>query len=187
MEAHVARVVLIGPEASGKTTLARELATEFGAPWTPEAARLFAESSLEPLSLSTVAPIARLSMRLDDEALAALASAVGPAALLIRDTDLVSTVVYSRHYYATVEPWIVTEARARRGDLYLLCRPDLPWLPDGIRDRPTHRERLFEDFRSELSAMDARVVVVEGQGEARRHAARAAVTALRRAEGATSP
>jgi nicotinamide riboside kinase len=183
VEAHVARVVLIGPEASGKTTLARELAEEFGAPWVPEAARLFAESFPEPLSLDTVGPIAKLSMRLEDEAMTAIrrdratTGADGPP-LLFRDTDLVSTVVYSRHYYGTVEPWIVAEARARRAALYLLCRPDLPWLPDGVRDRPMHRERLLEDFRAELVDMGARLVEVMGAGEARRLMARDAVQAL---------
>jgi nicotinamide riboside kinase len=177
VEAHAARVVLIGPEASGKSTLAHELASEFGAPWTPEAARLFAGSWPAPLSLETVAPIARLSMRLEDEALATLAGAPAPR-LLIRDTDLVSTVVYSRHYYGTVEAWIEREARARRADLYLLCAPDLPWFPDGVRDRPMHRERLFADFASALTAIDARVSGISGAGEARRLAARGAVAAL---------
>lgn len=187
--ASVARVVLIGPEASGKTTLARELAEEFNAPWTPEAARLFAETWPEPLSLATVAPIARLSMRLEDEALAGIAATdpatvsataaeSAPRPLLVRDTDLVSTVVYSRHYYGVVEEWIEREARARRGDLYLLCRPDLPWFPDGVRDRPDQRERLYEDFRLTLRSMDARIADVSGAGEARRMMAREAVESL---------
>lgn len=172
MEAHTARVVLIGPEASGKTTLARELALEFGAPWTPEAARVFAETFAGALSLDTVAPIARLSMRLEDEAL------LEKPPLLIRDTDLVSTVVYSRHYYSEVERWIEEEARARRADLYLLCRPDLPWLRDGIRDRPFHRERLLDDFRAALHELGASVSEVSGAGEPRRLMARAAVASL---------
>lgn len=163
------RVVLIGPECSGKTTLASALAGEFGAPWTPEAARRFAESHEAPLSALTVEPIARLSMALEDAALAARPP------LLVRDTDLVSTVVYARHYYGSVAPWIEAEARARLADLYLLCRPDLPWSPDGIRDRPMHRDLLFEEFRSALAALGARVAEVGGTGPARLEAARAAV------------
>ncbi|MHB1298023.1 MAG: AAA family ATPase [Gemmatimonadaceae bacterium] len=194
MEAHAPhRIVLIGPEASGKTTLARELAAAFDAPWTPEAARIFAESWPEPLSAATVAPIARLSMRFEDEAVAAMAEAEGAAVaadanvavaaaatvraprLLVRDTDLVSTVVYARHYYGTVDDWIVTEARARRASLYLLCHPDLPWFPDGVRDRPLQRLALLEDFRAELLSMDARVADITGAGEERRLAAQGAI------------
>lgn len=166
------RVVLIGPECAGKTTLAGELATAFDAPWTPEASRLYAESSLAPLSATTVEPIARLSMRLEDDLRA------DHPPLIIRDTDLVSTVVYARHYYGAAPEWIAREARARRADLYLLCHPDLPWFPDGVRDRPRHRLALLADFRNELNAMEARIVEIRGTGDIRRLAAHDAVAAL---------
>lgn len=173
----IRRVVLTGPECSGKTTLAQALAEAFHAPWTPEASRLYAEESPDGLSATTVEPIARLSMQLEDEALERAAAA---APLLIRDTDLVSTIVYARHYYGAVADWIVEEARVRRADLYLLCRPDLPWTPDGVRDRPTHREELFADFRSALDELGASAAVVEiaGEGPARLESAQRAVAAL---------
>lgn len=160
------RVVIIGPEASGKTTLAAQLAAELNAPWVPEAARLFAESHDGPLSLDTVEPIARLSIKLEDAALSR-----NPR-MIIRDTDLISTVVYSQHYYGTVAPWIVEEARARLADLYLLFHPDLPWSSDGIRDSPVGREELFAEFRSALESFGASYREVSGGGDERREAAR---------------
>lgn len=165
------RIVLTGPECSGKTTLAAGLAAELGAPWTPEAAREVAEATGGELSAATVEPIAGRSMALEDDALASR------PAVLVRDTDLVSTVVYARHYYGAVPAWVEEEARARRADLYLLCRPDLPWTPDGVRDRPMHREALFEEFRAALIATGARVAEIHGTGPARLEAARAAVHA----------
>lgn len=163
------RVVLIGPESTGKTTLAAELAAAVDAPWTPESARLIAETSPEPLSAATIEPIARRSIALEEEALAS------HPPLLIRDTDLVSTVVYARHYYQQCPPWIEAEAQARLGDLYLLCAPDLPWTADGIRDRRDSRDELFEDFQRELARCGARTVVIRGTGVARREGAMAAV------------
>jgi nicotinamide riboside kinase len=174
------RVVLTGPECTGKTTLAATLAAHFGAPWTEEAARHYAESSATPLSAASVEPIARLSMRMEDEALAA------SPALLIRDTDLVSTIVYARHYYGSCPAWILETAAARLADLYLLGAPDLPWTPDGVRDRPAHREALFDDFAGTLSALGARVTVIRGMGEERSAAAIGAVSALL-ADSATRP
>lgn len=165
-------VVLTGPECTGKTTLAATLAARLDAPWVPEAARRFAESVDGALSAATVEPIARLAMRLEDEARAS-----GPS-LLIRDTDLVSTVVYARHYYGSCPDWIETEARARRADLYLLGDIDLPWTPDGVRDRPGQRAELLAEFRAALDAIGARVVVLRGEGRARSDAAERAVRAL---------
>lgn len=170
----VKRVVLIGPECSGKTTLAESLATRFEAPWTPEAARRFAETSTTPLSVDTVAPIAQLAMALEDAVVA-----TAPA-LLIRDTDLVSTVVYSYHYYGVCDAWIEAAAAKRLADLYLLCAPDLPWTPDGIRDRPEAREALHAAFAERLALMQATVVHVNGVGAARDRAAAKAVRDLLR-------
>jgi len=178
------RIVLTGPECSGKTTLAAVLAARFDAPWVPEAARRYVETAPGELSERTVEPIARLSMRLEDDA-----GRADPP-LLFRDTDLVSTVVYARHYYGHCPPWIEQEARARRADLYLLCRPDLPWTPDGVRDRPLQRDELFAEFARALGSIDARVVEIAGDGPARTRRAERAVEALlteRAAAGTSSP
>jgi len=171
------RVVLIGPESTGKTTLAAELAAAFHAPWTPESARLIAETSPEPLSAATIEPIARRCIALEDEALAS------DPPLLIRDTDLVSTAVYAHHYYQNCPAWIDAEAQARLGDLYLLCSPDLPWTADGIRDRRDSRGSLFADFQRALVRRGARTVEIRGTGAARRAAAIAAVEAMLTAPG----
>jgi nicotinamide riboside kinase len=163
-------VVLIGPECSGKTTLAAALAERFGAPWVPEAARRFVETDPTPLSAATVEPIARLGLALDDAARAAAPH------LLIHDTDLLSTVVYARHYYGDCPAWIAAEARARRADLYLLCLPDLPWEADGVRDAPHARLALLARFREALEDLGAAYTVIGGHGEARLADAAAAVT-----------
>lgn len=170
------RVVLTGPESTGKSTVAAALAAEFGVPWTREAARLYAEHSPGPLSAATVDPIARLSMQLEDELLAAQPT----LALLVRDTDLLSTVVYARHYYGNVSPWILDDARARLADLYLLCQPNVPWEPDGVRDRPISRVELFDEFQATLTEFGANVVTLTRTGAARVTEAISAVEALRR-------
>ena len=164
------RIVLTGPESTGKTTLARALALELAAPCVPEASRLLAEAMAPaPLSAATVEPIARLAMRLADEALAHAPT------YTVFDTDLVSTIVYARHYYGRCPEWIVSEARTRSAERYLLCLPDLPWVADGIRDRPTAREALLASFREVLSEIGADAVEITGVGDARLSAARAAV------------
>lgn len=170
----IVRIVLTGPECTGKTTLAAALAARFDAPWVPEAARRYVEQVRADLSAETVEPIAQLAMHLQDAAL------VTQPPLLFLDTDLVSTVVYARHYYGHCPRWIEDEAHARRADLYLLGTPDLPWTADGVRDRPSARETLFAAFRDALEAIGARVTVLRGEGEARTARAVQAVEGLLR-------
>jgi nicotinamide riboside kinase len=153
------RVVIIGSESTGKTTLARSLGGEL-------------DQKGHPLSYDDVEPIARGQMAGED--------ALGPnAGLLILDTDLVSTTVYARYYYGSCLSWIEQAARERRAPLYLLLHPDVPWVADGAqRDRPLGREELHERFRAALDEIAAPVVDVRGSWAARSRTARDAIQAL---------
>ncbi|HVT39180.1 MAG TPA: ATP-binding protein [Gemmatimonadaceae bacterium] len=166
------RLVFTGPESTGKTTLATEFAARLGAPLLAEAARDYAQAPARlgrALTRADVEPIARLAIAREDEALA------GTPPLLVLDTDLVSTVVYARHYYGSCPIWIEAEARARRGCLYLLCDIDLPWKADGVRDRPAQREMMLGLFRDTLAEFGCTVGPVTGIGATRVRAASAAV------------
>ena len=169
------RICVTGPESTGKTTLARRLAEWRHTEWVPEASRAYAEGVGRELLASDVTPIAREHIACAELA-AARATAHG-ARLLVLDTDLVSTGVYSRHYYGVVPPWIARAERGRRADLYLLCDVDVPWLPDGVRDRPLDREEMFERFRLALARRRANVVRIRGDWATRWEAARNAVQA----------
>lgn len=161
----VRRVVLTGGESTGKTTLARDLAARWKTAWAPEAAREVALARPGGLGPEDVPVIARGHVRLADEASRA-ASEAGRA-LVFLDQDLLSTVVYARHYYGSCPAWIERLALERRGDLYLLCLPDLPWESDGVRDRPSARDAVHALFAAALAAAGARTVDVSGLGAAR--------------------
>jgi NadR type nicotinamide-nucleotide adenylyltransferase len=157
------RVVLTGSECTGKTTLARRVAATLGAPWVREAARAYAESRHGALTVDDVEPIARATQL-------AMHDALAPAPpVLVADTDLVSTMVYARAYYGDCPLWIEEACRANLADLYLLCAPDLPWEPDGVRDRPTAEDRriMHLAFANALDALGARVELITGVGDAR--------------------
>ena len=86
---------------------------------------------------------------------------------MVLDTDLVSTVLYTRHYYGRAPAWMEAAARARRGDLYLLCDVDLPWTADGVRDRPTNRPAMHGLFVATLREFGCPVAMVGGRGAKR--------------------
>jgi NadR type nicotinamide-nucleotide adenylyltransferase len=149
------RVCLIGPECTGKTTLAEELAAHFNAPWVPEFAREYAQRAARELTADDVEPIARGELALID--------AAPNEGLVILDTDLISTVVYARHYYGSCAEWIEREAQIRKSDLYLLLDIDLPWVPDSLRDSASPRESLYAQFAQTLKDYEANVVAITGE------------------------
>lgn len=183
------RIIVTGPECTGKTTLARELAEELGTLWVPEFARRYAAAAHgRPLTSADVEPIARGQIAQEDAVLAELRAraddtdrrpAPGQPApgrpALVQDTDLVSTVVYARHYYGSCPPWILAATHERLGDLYLLADIDIAWEPDGIRDRPFARDAMLARFREHLDELGARTRLISGQGSVRLAAALAAV------------
>ncbi len=173
------RIVVTGSECTGKSTLARQLAAWLKVPSLPEAARAVAEAVARPLTADDVGTIASRHMSQED----ALVHRAHPA-LVVLDTDLVSTVVYAHHYYGACEAWITEEASARRGDLYLLAAPDLPWEADGVRDRPAARAELHAAFGERLRTMGARVLLVDGRGPLRLQRAMASVRGWRAAVSA---
>ena len=176
MSPPLVRVCVTGPESTGKTTLARQLAEYCGTEWVPEASRRYAERKGSALLASDVTPIAREHVALAE--LGAMRARARGAPLLLLDTDLLSTVVYARHYYGVVPSWIARAERARRADLYLLCDVDVPWVPDGVRDRPGARQAMFDLFRRALQRRRAMTVVIRGAWPIRWESARDAVTSL---------
>jgi NadR type nicotinamide-nucleotide adenylyltransferase len=149
------RVCLIGPECTGKTTLAARLAEHFNAPWVPEFAREYASRVARPLTVDDVEPIARGQI--------ALVDAAPKDGLVIFDTDLISTVVYATHYYGQCPEWIEAAAAARKADLYLLTDIDVPFIADSLRDSAAPREMLYDNFAGTLKNYEANVVPITGE------------------------
>ena len=164
------RVVVTGSECTGKTTLAEALAAYYGTVCVPEFARQFVIDKGAAPDYRDVELIARGQIAIED-------AAVDDASeVLVQDTDLLSTVVYSRHYYDNVPDWIEFAFQKRAADLYLLTGIDVPWVADGQqRDRGTRREEMHELFRRALLERRLRFAEIHGSADERLDAAIAGI------------
>jgi NadR type nicotinamide-nucleotide adenylyltransferase len=169
----VIRVVLTGSECTGKTTLAAALAEYLGAEFVPEYAREYAERKHGRIEAADTSLIAQGQLALEDAAIAR------GTPIIVQDTDLLSTVVYSAHYFGECPEWIAAAAAARRPDLHLLCDIDVPWVADGVRDRGDRRAELQAAFREAVRQSGAPMVELRGDITTRMNHAVEAVEAIR--------
>jgi NadR type nicotinamide-nucleotide adenylyltransferase len=153
----IIRIVIIGPESTGKTELSKALASVFQTSWVPEYAREYIEGLNRPYTLSDVLHIAEEQVK-RDKLIPASASK-----FLFVDTDLIITKVWLDLVYNCRPAWIPEYLKAINTGLYLLCKPDIPWIPDPVRENGgAMREILFERYRSEIESIGCEWKPVEG-------------------------
>lgn len=168
--ANCLKVVLFGPESTGKTTLSKRLAEHYNTEWVPEYARHYLQKKwneerkiCEPEDLI---PIAIGQMSLENK-LAKTANKI-----LICDTDLLETKVYSEVYYnGYCDPILDKYAQQNTYDLYFLTYIDTPWKKDDLRDRPNNRAEMFMAFSTALKEYHRPYVLLKGTKEERFNAA----------------
>ena len=147
--ANLSKIVLFGPESTGKTTMSEILAKHYNTVWVAEYAREYLQdkwnNERKTCEDSDLIPIAKGQIALEN-ALAKKADKV-----LICDTDLLETKVYSEAYYGGyAHPTLDKFALENQYDLYLLTNIDTPWEADDLRDRPDQREEMYKAFENAL-------------------------------------
>ena len=171
------RVSVFGPESTGKSTLAVQLARELETVHVPEFARGYLESRGGVFTRPELDVLGEGQIALED-ALAHDANRV-----LICDTDPLLSTVWSEVMYGEPSSWLRAAAGGRRYELTLLCDVDLPWVDDIVRYLPAQRTGFYERCEAALRAAGRRYTIVRGSGEARSVAARAKVAELLAAPG----
>ncbi len=168
----VKRVAVVGPESTGKTTLAAQLAGHFQTVWVPEFARQYlAEKNLN-FDLEDIQQIAKGQMSTEDQ----LARSANR--LLICDTELITTTLWSQHFFAACPEWIQSEANRRQYDLYLLADIDTPWVADPQRVGDHLRSAFLDRLRQELVVRNRPYKLVSGSYDERFRKAVLAIEAL---------
>ncbi len=150
------RIAILGPESSGKSTLSKALSQHFGIPLVEEYARAYLTDLAKPYTLEDLLSIAEEQFSLSDGTIQ-----------LISDTEMSTMVIWAEEKFKEVPEQILKLETQQEFSLYILCRPDIPWQADALRENPDDRERLFLLYEERLIALSRPYQVVSGQGEAR--------------------
>jgi NadR type nicotinamide-nucleotide adenylyltransferase len=172
---YVKKVCVFGPESTGKTTLARNLANHYKTVWVPEYARVLLDPKLlaggkyEP----TDVPMIVEGQVASEDALARQANRV-----LICDTDVLTSTIWSNFSFGYCSSWIEDLAAKRTYDLYLLADIDVPWVNDGTRYLNKERKEFFKLCEKTLRQYRRKYKVIKGNWDERMASACAAVDSV---------
>jgi nicotinamide riboside kinase len=167
------RIVITGPESSGKSTLAAWLAEEFEVPMATEFARIYLETYGAGYDESTVIAMAQLHLIHQQEMVPV------DAPLGIFDTDLLNFKIWCDVAYSHCDASILAGIEQESNHVYLVCYPDLPWVADPLREHPDERLLLFERHLTEIKKTGREYIIIRGEGENRKMAAREAMKQLK--------
>ena len=176
----IIKIALFGPESTGKTTLARQLAEHFETTWTPEFAREYLQEKWDKKAqicdIDDMLPIAYGQTKLENDSLSIANK------YLFCDTNLMVTKVFSEVHYNFCDPLLDKAARQHEYDLFFLTNIDVPWEKDDLRDKSEDRESVFAIFKQSLIDNNKPFIVLSGDKELRLNKAISIVDDLAKAK-----
>lgn len=155
MEKAVKHIVITGPESSGKTTLAKALAKVLKTGYTEEYSREYLNSN-SAYKQEDLLKIAKGQLQREK---------ANHNPIAIHDTDLITIKIWSEYKYNHCNPWIIEQIEQQKckNRLYLLCKPDITWEADPLRENPSNRAELFEIYLSEIQNTKHPYFIIEGE------------------------
>jgi len=157
----IKKIAITGPESTGKSHLAEQLAHHYHTMWVPEFARVYIDHLDRDYTYDDILFIAKSQM--ESEAIA-----IDRAKnFLFCDTELIVTKIWCEYKYGKCHQWILENLKKSNYNLYLLLNIDLPWQPDSQREHPDNRKELFELYLKELNSRELPYEIIDGNGEER--------------------
>ena len=156
------KIVITGPESTGKTTLSRKLSKYFEFPLVEEYAVDYLIKTGGKYIYRDLLKIAKGQIEKENRIVNETNSD-----LIISDTDLLTIKIWSKVKFGKISRWIMKTIRNRHYDHYLLCYPDIPWEYDPFRENPNDREWLFELYEKELKKYRKKYTIIKGNEEIR--------------------
>jgi NadR type nicotinamide-nucleotide adenylyltransferase len=171
------KVVIIGPESTGKSTLSEQLAKHYSTSWVPEYAREYLIQHGTEYTYDDLLTIAKGQLALEESY---IEKAPPVSKVLFIDTDQYVMKVWCEFVFGKCHPWILDQITKRKYDLYLLCNIDLPWVQDTLREYPdlASRQELYTIYKNILTNQSVPWVEVSGNYDERLQKAIQAVNDL---------
>lgn len=148
------KIAITGPESSGKTSLAKDLANYYKTDWIPEYARTYLLKNGLNYSKEDLDKIAIGQVELWKNA--------KTKDILFYDTEMLVMKIWSEVKYKTVSETIKNLLKEQKFDFYLLCSPDIPWKEDPLRENSSNRDELFELYLKELKTNNLPFDIIKG-------------------------
>jgi NadR type nicotinamide-nucleotide adenylyltransferase len=160
------KIVVIGPESTGKSTLCEQLANHYKTDWVKEYAREYLLTHGTDYTFDDLLEIAKGQLHLEDEK-----SAISnqKSEILFIDTDMYVMKVWSEFVFEKCHNFILNQIVERKYDLYLLCNVDLPWVKDELREYPdlASREKLYHIYKDAMVNQNVPWIDISGNYEER--------------------
>jgi len=186
------KIVVIGPESTGKSMLCEQLAAHYQTQWVKEYAREYLLKYGKDYSFDDLLTIAKGQISLEELGIGDWESGTSSQTvlnnkpettnnkLIFIDTDMYVMKVWCEFVFGRCHHWILNRIVERKYDLYLLCHPDLPWVMDELREYPDQRTReiLFHHYKDIMLNQGVPFVDISGGYEERVRKAVEAVSAL---------
>jgi nicotinamide riboside kinase len=146
------KIIVTGPESSGKTTLCQQLSTHFNIPFAKEFARSYIDTLDRDYIIDDLLSIAKGQLEFEFNS-------------QLLDSDLITIKIWSEYKYGSCNKWILDQIEIQKTEkrFYLLCKPDIPWQADKQRENPNNREALFKIHKQELEDLGHSYFIVEGE------------------------
>jgi NadR type nicotinamide-nucleotide adenylyltransferase len=154
------KIIVIGPESTGKSTLCQQLAEHYGTCWCPEFAREYLKEKGPQYSFEDLLNIAMGQLELEDTMLTTARNG-----FYFIDTDMYVMKVWCEVVFQQCHTWILKQIAARKYDLYLLCNVDLPWVKDELREYPDleMRKKLYQMYKDIVINSGTRWAEISGR------------------------
>ncbi|MDO4881545.1 MAG: ATP-binding protein [Capnocytophaga sp.] len=161
----IGRIAFVGPECTGKTTLAKALAEHYQTLWVPEFMRTYLQKKWDEKKETCIwedlIPIAKGQISSENELITKANQ------YLFCDTNLFELMVYSYIYYQKCPTFLEKYALKHQYDFIFLTNIDVPWQADDLRDKPNERKEIFSIFKSFLEKNNYSFTILEGDVETR--------------------